>query len=158
MAPEASCTRPASKATAKRFVSQRIIKSARIRHQGSGRRVEHEWPQCLSGDHATISISIDVPCCRFLSAIRGGAALPTQSFMAHAVQTTAPTKVCLRIWTRRNRVGQNTGMFSLFSLLPFVIYAPVVALLIIGIWVGVLGIRALNKYLREPTSETKPFL
>jgi hypothetical protein len=47
-------------------------------------------------------------------------------------------------------------MFSMFSILPFLIYAPLIALLVIGIWVGVLGIRALNKYLRAPTTETKP--
>ena len=55
-------------------------------------------------------------------------------------------------------MGQNMGMFSLFSFLPFLIYAPVIALLVIGIWVGVLGIRALNKYLRAPTTETEPLL
>lgn len=53
-------------------------------------------------------------------------------------------------------MGQNMEMFSLFSFLPFLIYAPVIALLVIGIWVGVLGIRALNKYLRAPTTDTEP--
>jgi len=48
------------------------------------------------------------------------------------------------------------GMFSTFALLPLLIYAPLIALVVIGIWVGVLGIRALNKYLRAPTTETQP--
>ncbi|WP_187270525.1 hypothetical protein [Lacisediminihabitans profunda] len=47
-------------------------------------------------------------------------------------------------------------MFSIIPLLPLVIYLPLFALLVIGIWVGVLGIRALNRYLRAPTTETKP--
>ncbi len=46
-------------------------------------------------------------------------------------------------------------MFSSFSILSFLIYAPLIALLVIGIWVGILGIRALNKYLRTPTPEIK---
>lgn len=55
-----------------------------------------------------------------------------------------------------NSVGQTEAMFSAFSFLPLlVIYAPLIALLIIGIWVGILGIRALNKYLRTPPAETK---
>jgi hypothetical protein len=44
----------------------------------------------------------------------------------------------------------------MFPILPLLIYAPLIALLVIGIWVGVLGIRALNKYLRAPTTETEP--
>jgi uncharacterized membrane-anchored protein YhcB (DUF1043 family) len=41
----------------------------------------------------------------------------------------------------------------MMSILPFLIYAPLIALLVIGIWVGILGIRALNKYLRTSTTE-----
>jgi hypothetical protein len=44
-------------------------------------------------------------------------------------------------------------MISTFSILPFLIYAPLIALMVIGIWVGILGIRALNKYLRTPTTD-----
>lgn len=54
-----------------------------------------------------------------------------------------------------NCIGQNEAMISTFSILPFLIYAPLIVLLVIGIWVGILGIRALNKYLRTPTPETK---
>jgi hypothetical protein len=52
-------------------------------------------------------------------------------------------------------LSDNGEMFSTFSILPILIYVPVIALLVIGIWVGILGIRALNKYLRTPTPETK---
>ena len=52
-------------------------------------------------------------------------------------------------------VGQNVAMISSFSILPFLLYVPLIALLVIGIWVGILGIRALNKYLRAPTTEMK---
>ena len=55
-----------------------------------------------------------------------------------------------------NCVGQNDAMMSTFSILPFLIYAPLIALLVIGIWVGILGIRALNKYLRTSTTEPEP--
>ena len=53
-------------------------------------------------------------------------------------------------------VGQNVEMVSAFSILPFLIYVPLMALVVIGIWVGILGIRALNKYLRTPASESEP--
>ena len=55
-----------------------------------------------------------------------------------------------------NCVCQNDAMMSTFSILPFLIYAPLIALLVIGIWVGILGIRALNKYLRTSTTEPEP--